>query len=147
MHMTMAERLMGLLETITDLLGSVGLLSIDIDPLRRLPQVMGQLILLAQITKLRLNWAKDHVGELKWRIAELLVAVCHGANNPIVLDEEEIRVGSPMPLMICIEWENTHCHDLNPDMDLSPLFITLTLSHFLYILQLLFTTIYSPWTS
>jgi hypothetical protein len=44
--------------------------------------------------------------------------------------------------------QNEKCHDPNPDMDLFPLFITLTLSYFfLYILQLLFTTIYSPWNS
>jgi hypothetical protein len=41
-------------------------------------------------------------------VAELSVAICHGVNNPIVLDEEEeVRVGSPMPLMIRVEREDT----------------------------------------
>jgi hypothetical protein len=107
MQMTTAERLMGLLETIANLLGSVGLLSIDMDPLCCLPQAMEQLILLAQITNFCLNWAEYHVGELEWRVAELSVAVCHGVNNLIVLDEEEeIRVGSPMPLIIHVEQED-----------------------------------------
>jgi hypothetical protein len=108
MWMMTAERLIGLSETVTDLLGLVGLLLIDMDPLCCLPQAMEQLILLAQITNLHLNQAEDHVGELEQRIVELSVAVHHGANNPIVLDEEEeIRAGSPMPLMIHVEQEDT----------------------------------------
>jgi hypothetical protein len=108
MQMMMAERLVGLSETVTDLSGSVGLLSIDMDPLCHLPQVMEQLILLAQINNICLSWSEDHVEALERRVAKLLVAVCHGVNNPIVLDEEdEIRAGSPMPLMICVEREDT----------------------------------------
>jgi hypothetical protein len=49
MRMTTVERLIGLLETVTDLSGSVSLLSIDMVPLCCLPQAMEQLILLAQI--------------------------------------------------------------------------------------------------
>jgi hypothetical protein len=119
MQMTTAERLIGLSETVTDLLGSVGLLSIDMDPLCCLPQVMEQLILLVQINNIRLSRFEDHVEALEQRVAELSVAVHHGANNPIVLDEEdEVRVGSPMPLMICLEWEDTV---LPPSCSLSPL--------------------------
>jgi hypothetical protein len=46
--------------------------------------------------------------ELEQRVVELSVVIRHGANNPIMLDEEdEIRAGSPMPLMIRIKWEDT----------------------------------------
>jgi hypothetical protein len=108
MWMTTVERLIGLSETVTDLLGSVGLLLIDMDSLCCLPQVMEQLILLAQINNIHLSRSEDHVEVLERRVAELSVAVCHGANNPIVLDEEdEVRAGSPMPLIICIEREDT----------------------------------------
>jgi hypothetical protein len=108
MRMTMAERLIGLSEIVTDLLGLVGLLSIDMDPLHHLPQAMEQLILLSQINNIRLSWSEDCVEALEWRVAELLVAVCHGTNNPIVLDkEEEIRAGSQMLLMVCVEQEDT----------------------------------------
>jgi hypothetical protein len=107
-QMMMVQRLIGLSETVMDLSGSVSLLSIDMDPLRHLPQAMEQLILLAQINNLCLNWTEDHVGELERRITELSVAIHHGADNPIVLDEEEeIRVGSPMPLIVRVEWEDT----------------------------------------
>jgi hypothetical protein len=119
MQMTMVERLIGLSETITDLSGLVGLLSIDMDPLCHLPQAMEQLILLAQINNIRLSWAEDCVEALEQRVAELPVAVRHGANNPIVLDEEEeVRAGSPMPLMIRVEWEDTV---LPPSCSPSPL--------------------------
>jgi hypothetical protein len=108
MWMTTAERLIGLSETVTDLLGLVGLLLIEMDPLRCLPQAMEQLILLSQINNIRLSQSEDHLEVLERRVAELLVAVRHGANDPIVLDEEEdIRVGSPMPLMIRVEREDT----------------------------------------
>jgi hypothetical protein len=107
-RMMTAERLIGLSETVTDLLGSVGILSIEMDTLCRLPQAMEQMILLAQINNIRLSRSEDQVEALKRRVAELLVAVRHGANNPIVLDEEEeIRAGSPMPLIIRVEWEDT----------------------------------------
>jgi hypothetical protein len=108
MRMTTAERLIGLSETVTDLSGSVGLLSIEMDPLHRLPQAMEQLILLSQINNICLSRSEDCVEPLERRVAELLVAVCHGVNNPIVLDEEdEIRAGSPMPLMVRVEQEDT----------------------------------------
>jgi hypothetical protein len=108
MRMTTAERLIGLSETVTDLSGSVGLLLIEMDTLCHLPQVMEQMILLAQINNIHLSQSEDHVEVLERRVAELSVAVRHGANNPIVLDEEEdIRVGSPMPLMVRVEWEDT----------------------------------------
>jgi hypothetical protein len=108
MWMMMVERLIGLLETVTDLSGSVSLLLINMDPLRRLPQAMEQLILLAQTNNICLSRSKYHVEVLEQRVAELSVAVRHGVNNPIVLDEEEdIRAGSPLPLMICVEWEDT----------------------------------------
>jgi hypothetical protein len=114
-----AERLIALSETVTDLLGLVGLLSINMDLLCHLPQAMEQLILLAQINNIHLSQSEDHVEALEQRVAELSVAVHHGANNPIVLDEEdEVRVGSPMPLMICLEWEDTV---LPPSCSLSPL--------------------------
>jgi hypothetical protein len=108
MRMTTVERLIGLSETVTDLSGSVSLLLIEMDPLCRLPQVMEQLILLAQINNIRLSWSEDHLEALEWRVAELSVTICHGTNNPIVLDEEEdVRAGSPMPLMIRVEQEDT----------------------------------------
>jgi hypothetical protein len=108
MRMTTADRLIGLSETVTDLSGSVGILSIEMDTLRRLPQAMEQMILLAQINNIRLTRSEDRVEALERRVAELSVAVRHGANNPIVLDEEEdIRAGSPMPLMIRVEREDT----------------------------------------
>jgi hypothetical protein len=119
MRMMMAERLIGLLETVTDLSGLVGLLLIDMEPLRRLPQAMEQLILLAQMNNIRLSWSEDCVEVLERRVVELSVAVRHGANNPIVLDEEdEIRAGSAMPLMIRVEWEDTV---LPPSCSPSPL--------------------------
>jgi hypothetical protein len=69
---------------------------------------MEQIILLAQINNIRLTRSEDRVEALERRVAELSVAVRHGANNPIVLDEEEeIRAGSPMPLMIRVEREDT----------------------------------------
>jgi hypothetical protein len=108
MWMMMAERLIGLSETVTDLSGSVGLLSIEMDTLRHLPQAMERMILLAQINNICLSWSKDRVEALERRVAELSVAVRHGANNPIVLDEEEdIRAGSPMPLMVRVKQEDT----------------------------------------
>jgi hypothetical protein len=108
MRMTTAERLINLSGIVTELLGSVGLLLIDVEPLQHLPQAMEQLTLLGQITNLHLEWAEDRVGALEQRVAELSVAVHHRANNPIVLDvEEEVRAGSPMPLMIRIEQEGT----------------------------------------
>jgi hypothetical protein len=108
MRMTTVERLIGLTEIVTDLSGSVGLLSIEMDLLCRLPQAMEQLILLSQIINIRLSRSEDRVEALEQRVVELSVAIRHGANNPIVLDEEEdIRAGSPMPLMICVEWEDT----------------------------------------
>jgi hypothetical protein len=108
MRMTTADRLIGLSETVTDLSGSVGILSIEMDTLRCLPQAMEQMILLAQINNIRLTRSEDRVEALERRVAELSVAVCHGANNPIVLDEEEdIRAGSLMPLMIRVEREDT----------------------------------------
>jgi hypothetical protein len=78
MRMMTAERLTGLLEMVTDLSGSVGLLSIDMDPLPHLPQAIEQLILLAQINNICLSRSEDCVEELEWRVAELLVAVRHG---------------------------------------------------------------------
>jgi hypothetical protein len=108
MRMTTAERLIGLSETVTDLLGSIGILSIEMDTLHRLPQAMEQMILLAQINNIHLSRSKDWVEVLERRVVELLVAVHHGANNPIVLDEEEdIRAGSPMPLMVRVKREDT----------------------------------------
>jgi hypothetical protein len=108
MRMMTAERLIGLSETITDLSGSVGLLSIEMDTLCRLPQVMEQMILLAQINNIHLSRSEDWMEALERRVAELSVAICHGANNPIVLDEEEdVRAGSPMPFMVHVEREDT----------------------------------------
>jgi hypothetical protein len=108
MRMTTADRLIGLSETVTDLSGSVSILSIEMDTLCRLPQAMEQMILLAQINNIRLTRSEDRVEALERRVAELSVAVRHGVNNPIVLDEEEdIRAGSPMPLMIRVEREDT----------------------------------------
>jgi hypothetical protein len=67
MRMMTADRLIGLSETVTDLSGSVGILSIEMDTLRRLPQAMEQMILLAQINNIRLTRSEDRVEALERR--------------------------------------------------------------------------------
>jgi hypothetical protein len=104
------DRVIGLQGMVTDLLASLGILSIEMQTALVSSWVTENLIVLGSINNCRL----DHLEARMWSIERsmnLAVAFCHGLQNLIVVDnaEEETIVGEEnvVPLMVRVKWEDT----------------------------------------
>jgi hypothetical protein len=106
-----SDRVIGLQGMVTEMLAFLRILSIEMETAHVLSWVTENLIVLGLINNCRLDHIEARLWSIEERLTNLLVAFHHGAQNPIVVDEveEETVVGEEniVPLMVCIEWEDT----------------------------------------